>query len=77
MIVMDTETTELDRILAAAAQAAPRLAESTPAERARWLAAAADALDAAAEELVPLAAEETRLPPAPRVESDEENYVSA
>ena len=67
---MDTEATELDRILAAAAQAAPTLADSTPAERADWLAAAADALDAAAEELVPLAAEETRLPPTPRLKGE-------
>jgi len=67
---MDTETTELDRILTAAAQAAARLTESTPAERANWLTAAADALDAAAEELIPLAAEETRLPPAPRLKGE-------
>jgi len=66
---MDTEAIELDRILAAAATAAPRLAESTPAERAGWLAAAADALDTAAGELVPLAAQETRLP-MPRLEGE-------
>lgn len=67
---MDTETTELDRILSAAAAAAPELAETTPAQRAGWLVAAADALDAAAEELLPLAAEETHLPAAPRLKGE-------
>ncbi|WP_431877613.1 aldehyde dehydrogenase (NADP(+)) [Amycolatopsis sacchari] len=67
---MDTEKTELDRILAAAAQAAPQLAETTPAQRARWLAAVADALDAAGPELVPLAARETHLPEAPRLKGE-------
>ena len=38
-------------------------------ELADWLAEAADALDAAAEELVPLAVEETRLPPTPRLKN--------
>ena len=67
---MDTDVTELDRILTAAAKATPKLAESTPAERAGWLAEAADALDAAAEELIPLAARETRLSPTPRLTSE-------
>ncbi|GHF69075.1 NADP-dependent aldehyde dehydrogenase [Amycolatopsis bartoniae] len=67
---MDTENTELDRILAAAAQAAPELAESTPAQRAEWLAAVADALAAAGSELVPLAARETHLPEAPRLKGE-------
>ncbi|GAB2977289.1 aldehyde dehydrogenase (NADP(+)) [Amycolatopsis acidiphila] len=67
---MDTETTELDRILAAAAKAAPQLAGTTPAQRAGWLAAAADALDAAADELVPLAAKETHLAAAPRLKGE-------
>ncbi|TNC26546.1 aldehyde dehydrogenase (NADP(+)) [Amycolatopsis alkalitolerans] len=67
---MDTETTELHRILAAAAEAAPKLAETTPVQRAAWLVAVADALDAAAEELVPLAAEESHLPAAPRLKGE-------
>ncbi|GAA5156642.1 aldehyde dehydrogenase (NADP(+)) [Amycolatopsis dongchuanensis] len=67
---MDTEKTELDRILAAAAQAAPQLAETTPAQRAQWLAAVADALDAAGPELVPLAARETHLPEVPRLKGE-------
>ncbi|UJW28231.1 aldehyde dehydrogenase (NADP(+)) [Saccharothrix sp. AJ9571] len=66
----ETEAAELDRVLAAAAQAAPALAESTPAERAGWLNAAADALDAAADELVVLAAEETNLPESPRLRGE-------
>ena len=48
-------------VLQAAAEAARPLADRTPADLARLLAAAADALDAAAGELVPLAAEETGL----------------
>ncbi|WP_414637597.1 aldehyde dehydrogenase (NADP(+)) [Amycolatopsis sp.] len=67
---MDTDTTELDRVLAAAAGAAPKLAESTPAQRAEWLGAAADALDAASSELLPLAAKETHLPEAPRLKGE-------
>ncbi|WP_236795382.1 aldehyde dehydrogenase (NADP(+)) [Amycolatopsis sp. GM8] len=67
---MDTETTELDRILAAAAKAAPALAETTPGQRAGWLVAAADALDDAADELITLAAEETHLPAAPRLKGE-------
>nr|WP_245633887.1 aldehyde dehydrogenase (NADP(+)) [Amycolatopsis jejuensis] len=47
--------------------AARNAAGSTPAERAGWLSAVADALDAAADELVPLAHEETHLPVAPRL----------
>ncbi|NKQ54519.1 aldehyde dehydrogenase (NADP(+)) [Amycolatopsis sp. K13G38] len=67
---MDTQSSELNRVLAAAAAAAPRLAETTPAQRAGWLAAAADALDAAAAELIPLAAQETHLPEAPRLRGE-------
>jgi NADP-dependent aldehyde dehydrogenase len=52
---------ELDDALNAAVFAAPRLAASALAERAQWLDAAAAALDAAATELVPLAARETHL----------------
>ena len=60
----DTTSEELDRLLAAASAAAPALAASTPAERAGWIRAAADALDAAVDELVPLAQQETHLPEA-------------
>jgi NADP-dependent aldehyde dehydrogenase len=60
--VTDTSPEELERVLAAAAQAAGPLAALRPAERARLLRAAADALDAAAGELVPIAIEESSLP---------------
>lgn len=43
-----TDAATLEKILAAAAEAARPAAEATPAERGRWLTAAADALDAAA-----------------------------
>ncbi|WP_020660289.1 aldehyde dehydrogenase (NADP(+)) [Amycolatopsis benzoatilytica] len=66
----ETSAPELDRVLAAAAAAARPFAESTPAERASWLAAAADALDAAAEELIALAHQETHLPAAPRLKGE-------
>ena len=58
----DTTTDELDAILAAAAGAAAPMAASLPADRADWIRAAADALDAAADELVPIAIRETGLP---------------
>ena len=58
---MTTTTAELDRIAAAAAAAAPVWRESAAADRAAWLRAAADALDAHADELVAIADEETRL----------------
>jgi NADP-dependent aldehyde dehydrogenase len=60
--VTDTTPEELERVLAAAAQAAGPLAALRPADRARLLRAAADALDAAAGELVPIAIEESALP---------------
>jgi NADP-dependent aldehyde dehydrogenase len=60
--VTDTTPEELERVLAAAAQAAGPLAALRPAERARLLRAAADALDAAAGELVPIGIEESALP---------------
>jgi NADP-dependent aldehyde dehydrogenase len=60
--VPDTTTQELDAVLAAAVQAAGPLAALRPAERAQLLRAAADALDAAATELVPIAIEESALP---------------
>ncbi|WP_163511747.1 aldehyde dehydrogenase (NADP(+)) [Fodinicola acaciae] len=63
----DTTADELEVVMAAAAEAAAPIAAATPKERASWLVAAADALDAAAGELVPLAAEETHLPAAPRL----------
>jgi NADP-dependent aldehyde dehydrogenase len=60
--VNDTTSHELDGVLAAAAAAAGPLASLRPAERARLLRAAADALDAAAGDLVPLAIAESSLP---------------
>jgi NADP-dependent aldehyde dehydrogenase len=62
--VPDTTPEELEQVLAAAAQAAGPLAALRPADRARLLRAAADALDAAAGELVPIAIEESALPQA-------------
>lgn len=52
---------ELDPLLDAAVSAARQLVGSAPAERARWLRAAADALDAAGGELVPQAQQESHL----------------
>ncbi|MFJ8792976.1 aldehyde dehydrogenase (NADP(+)) [Streptomyces sp. NPDC102462] len=54
----------LDAVLAGAASAAKAARRSRPADRARWLTAAADALDAAAERLVPVARRESHLPEA-------------
>ncbi|MFG1643117.1 aldehyde dehydrogenase (NADP(+)) [Amycolatopsis sp. NPDC049252] len=62
-----TDAATLEKILAAAAEAARPAAEATPADRGRWLTAVADALDAAAGELVPLAHAETHLPATPRL----------
>jgi NADP-dependent aldehyde dehydrogenase len=58
----DTTPEELDRLLDAAVAAAPGLAATRPRERAEWLRSVADALDAAAETLIPLAADESHLP---------------
>ena len=58
----DTSHNELDAVLAAAASAAAPLAALRPAERAALLRAAADALDTAADELVPIAIAESALP---------------
>jgi NADP-dependent aldehyde dehydrogenase len=58
----DTTSTELDQLLAAAVTAAKPLAASQPGERAEWIRAAADALDSAADELVPIAVKESSLP---------------
>ncbi|MFI2104796.1 aldehyde dehydrogenase (NADP(+)) [Isoptericola sp. NPDC019693] len=60
----DTTTTGLHDVLRAATAAADLAAESDPGTRARWLRAVADALDAAAPVLVPLARRESRLPDA-------------
>ena len=51
----DTSPDALDKALAAATAAAPVLAASAPAERAGWIRAAADALDSAVDQLVPMA----------------------
>lgn len=58
---MTTTTDQLEQVMASAADAAPVWARSTAVERAAWLRVAADALDAAADELVPIADRETRL----------------
>ena len=58
----DTTPEQLEATLAAAQAAAPALAATGPGERARWLRATADALDAAADDLVPVAMEESGLP---------------
>jgi NADP-dependent aldehyde dehydrogenase len=57
----ETDTATLELVTAAARRAAPQLAGSTTADRARWLEAVADALDAATDELVAIANEETSL----------------
>ena len=58
---MTTSPEDLETIVGRAAAAAPIWARSSAADRATWLRAAADALDAAADELVPIADRETRL----------------
>ncbi len=58
---MTTSPEDLETIVGRAAAAAPIWARSSAADRASWLRAAADALDAAADELVPIADRETRL----------------
>lgn len=57
-----TDPTRLEQTLASAAAAAPPMARTTPTQRAGWLRAAADGLDAAVDELVPLARAESHLP---------------
>lgn len=52
---------EVDDVLVAAAAAAPVVAATPPAERKKWLYAIADALDAAADELIAIADRETGL----------------
>jgi NADP-dependent aldehyde dehydrogenase len=58
----DTTPEALDRVLDDAVAAAAVLRARTPVERAGHLRAAADALDAAADRLLPLASEESHLP---------------
>jgi NADP-dependent aldehyde dehydrogenase len=60
----DTTSAGLEATLAAAQQAAPELGASRPDQRAGWLRAVADALDAGADDLVPVAMEESGLPEA-------------
>jgi NADP-dependent aldehyde dehydrogenase len=60
-VVVDTTQAELDALLQQAADAAEPFGALAPAQRARQLVAAADALDAAKDELVPLALSETNL----------------
>jgi NADP-dependent aldehyde dehydrogenase len=57
----DTPPEQLDRLIGAAAKAARELVGSSPVERAGWLELVAARLDAAAEELVPIAGRETHL----------------
>ncbi|TCO30498.1 NADP-dependent aldehyde dehydrogenase [Kribbella steppae] len=61
-MIPDTTPAELEQALADAAAAAPALGASEPAVRAGWIRAVADALDAAADELVPIAMRESSLP---------------
>ncbi|MFE4468643.1 aldehyde dehydrogenase (NADP(+)) [Leifsonia sp. NPDC056824] len=63
MTTKEQAAVDLETAMAAAAQAAPALADSTPATRAAWLRAIADRLDADAEALIDLAARESRLTP--------------
>lgn len=62
-----TDDSVVDDVIASAAAAFTRTAQSTPAERANWLAAAADALDQHSDELVAIAHRETHLPAATRL----------
>ena len=57
----DTRPEELDLLIGAAAEAARVLVGSCPSDRAAWLELVATRLDAAADDLVPLAAQETHL----------------
>ncbi|MFI6673330.1 aldehyde dehydrogenase (NADP(+)) [Kribbella sp. NPDC050470] len=61
-MIPDTTPAELEQALTDAAAAAPALGASEPAVRAGWIRAVADALDAAADELVPIAMRESSLP---------------
>jgi NADP-dependent aldehyde dehydrogenase len=57
----DTPPAELDELIGAAAEAARELVGSSPSDRAAWLELVATQIDAAAGDLVPLAAQETHL----------------
>lgn len=59
-----TMDAHVDKTLALAEQAAPVMAASGPEERATWLRAAADGVDAAVDELVELGMRESHLPEA-------------
>jgi len=59
--VPDTTPAEVHAVVRAAAAAAPAIAETSPAERRRWLYAVAAAVEEHTEELVGLADEETAL----------------
>jgi NADP-dependent aldehyde dehydrogenase len=61
LTAIDTSPEELDRLIGAAAEAARVLVSSLPSDRADWLELVATRLDAAADDLVPLAAAETHL----------------
>lgn len=63
-MIPDTTPAELEQALTDAAAAARPLAASEPAVRADWIRAVADALDSAADELVPIAMRESSLPEA-------------
>ncbi len=67
MTETSTAPDDVDRIVADAQAAFDRSIVSSPAERAGWLRAGADALDAHADELVAGAAAETHLPARPRL----------
>ncbi|MEC3915723.1 aldehyde dehydrogenase (NADP(+)) [Nocardia sp. CDC160] len=69
-MIDETPGPDIDRVITAAQVAAEALATTTPAERARWLMATADALDKAAADLIPVAVRETRLPEHPRLHSE-------
>lgn len=62
--IPDTTAEELDAVMERAVAAAPLFAALTPTDRARTLRAVADALDAAAEDLVPIAMAESHYPEA-------------
>jgi NADP-dependent aldehyde dehydrogenase len=57
----DTQPEELDQLIGGAVDAARLLIGSRPSDRATWLEELATRLDAAADDLVPLAAQETHL----------------
>ena len=58
----DMSAEQVEKVLAASQAAAAPLAATSHDERARWLRGMADALDAAADDLVPVAMEESGLP---------------